>query len=133
LSTTTVHTRIKFISISSSGASCNERAFSIVRRPQQQQQQQQQRYLSSSKSSSILPPPTALTPEQRSTILDKLLGFKHYSSDGWKKVDDRDAITKTFHFVDFCQAWGFMSRVAKLAEEMNHHPEWYNVYNRVEV
>ena len=136
LRTTTVHTRIKCISISSSGASCNERAFSIVRCPkqqQQQQQQQQQRYLSSSTSSSILPPPTALTPEQRSTILDKLLGFKHYSSDGWKKVDNRDAITKTFHFVDFNQAWGFMSRVAKLAEEMNHHPEWYNVYNRVEV
>lgn len=127
--TTTVHTRIKFISISSSGVSCNERIFSIVRCPQQQQQ----RYLSSSTSSSILPPPTALTPEQRSTILDKLLGFKHYSSDGWKKVDNRDAITKTFHFVDFNQAWGFMSRVAKLAEEMNHHPEWYNVYNRVEV
>jgi 4a-hydroxytetrahydrobiopterin dehydratase len=66
-------------------------------------------------------------------MLDKLLSFKRYSSDGWKKVDNRDAITKTFHFVDFVQAWGFMSRVAKLAEEMNHHPEWYNVYNRVEV
>lgn len=127
LRTTTVHTRINRISISSSGASCIERANSIVRHPQQQQ-----RYLSSSTLSSNVPP-TALTPEQRSIILDKLLSFKHYSSDGWKKVDNRDAITKTFHFVDFVQAWGFMSRVAKLAEEMNHHPEWYNVYNRVEV
>ena len=130
LRTTTVHARLNRIAVSSSWSSCNNEraAVAIARCPNQQQ-----RYLTSSSSSSILPPPTALTPEQRSTMLDKLLGFKHYSSDGWKKVADRDAITKTFHFVDFVQAWGFMSRVAKLAEEMNHHPEWYNVYNRVEV
>jgi 4a-hydroxytetrahydrobiopterin dehydratase len=48
-------------------------------------------------------------------------------------VQDRDAITKTFHFLDFNQAWEFMSKVAVLAEEMGHHPEWFNVYNRVEV
>jgi len=52
---------------------------------------------------------------------------------GWKLVEGRDAITKTFHFVDFRQAWEFMGKAAVLAEEMNHHPEWFNVYNRVEV
>jgi len=52
---------------------------------------------------------------------------------GWKLLDGRDAITKTFSFVDFNQAWEFMGKVAVLAEEMNHHPEWFNVYNRVEV
>jgi 4a-hydroxytetrahydrobiopterin dehydratase len=50
-----------------------------------------------------------------------------------KKVDDRNAITKTFVFADFNQAWSFMSRVALLAEKMDHHPEWFNVYNTVEV
>jgi 4a-hydroxytetrahydrobiopterin dehydratase len=43
------------------------------------------------------------------------------------------ALTKVFHFLDFNQAWSFMSRVALLAEKMDHHPEWFNVYNRVEV
>ena len=85
-------------------------------------------------SSSTAITPTALTPEQRSTTLDKLLNFKANSTHmGWKLQDDRDAITKTFHFVDFNQAWTFMGKVAVLAEEMNHHPEWFNVYNRVEV
>ena len=51
----------------------------------------------------------------------------------WAVVDGRDAITKTFKFDDFVEAWGFMSRAAILAEKMNHHPEWFNVYNRVEV
>lgn len=53
--------------------------------------------------------------------------------DGWSKVDDRAAITKTFTFADFNEAWGFMSRVALKAEQMNHHPEWSNVYKTVEV
>ena len=52
---------------------------------------------------------------------------------GWSEVEDRDAIQKSFQFKDFNQAWGFMSRVALAAEKMDHHPEWFNVYNRVEI
>jgi 4a-hydroxytetrahydrobiopterin dehydratase len=52
---------------------------------------------------------------------------------GWAEVDGRDAISKTFTFDDFNHAFGFMSRVALKAEAMNHHPEWFNVWNRVEV
>lgn len=52
---------------------------------------------------------------------------------GWEMVDGRDAVIKTFKFKDFVEAWGFMSRAAIVAEKMNHHPEWFNVYNRVEV
>ncbi len=51
----------------------------------------------------------------------------------WDPVEGRDAIQKSFRFKDFNQAWGFMSRVALTAEAMNHHPEWSNVYNRVEI
>lgn len=53
--------------------------------------------------------------------------------EGWKNVVGRDAIQRTFTFADFNTAFGFMSRVALLAEKMDHHPEWFNVYNRVEV
>ncbi len=52
---------------------------------------------------------------------------------GWSQVNDRDAIQKSFQFKDFNQAWGFMSRVALAAEKMDHHPEWFNVYNRVDI
>jgi 4a-hydroxytetrahydrobiopterin dehydratase len=52
---------------------------------------------------------------------------------GWSEVEDRDAIRKTYHFSSFVEAWGFMSKVALLAEKMDHHPEWFNVYNRVEI
>ena len=52
---------------------------------------------------------------------------------GWTPVDGRDAIAKSFRFNDFNQAWGFMSRCAMMAERMDHHPEWFNVYNRVDV
>ena len=52
---------------------------------------------------------------------------------GWTEVEDRDAIRKTYHFGTFREAWGFMSEVALLAEKMDHHPEWFNVYNRVEI
>jgi 4a-hydroxytetrahydrobiopterin dehydratase len=51
----------------------------------------------------------------------------------WKLADDGLSMSKTFKLKDFNEAWGFMSRVAVLAEKMNHHPEWFNVYNRVEV
>ncbi len=52
---------------------------------------------------------------------------------GWQPVDGRDAIRKVFEFADFNAAWGFMSRVAVKAEAMNHHPEWFNVWNKVDV
>jgi 4a-hydroxytetrahydrobiopterin dehydratase len=51
----------------------------------------------------------------------------------WKEVTGRDAIARTFTFKDFNAAFGFMSRVALMAEKMDHHPEWFNVYSRVEV
>ena len=51
----------------------------------------------------------------------------------WKHVPDRDAITRNFIFADFNAAFGFMCRVALTAEKMDHHPEWLNVYNRVNV
>jgi 4a-hydroxytetrahydrobiopterin dehydratase len=50
---------------------------------------------------------------------------------GWSEVDDRDAIRKSYHFSNFSEAWGFLSRVALIAEKMDHHPEIFNVYNRV--
>lgn len=53
---------------------------------------------------------------------------------GWRKVEgDRDAILKTFKFSDFKTAFAFMTSCALKAEQMDHHPEWFNVYNRVEV
>ena len=52
---------------------------------------------------------------------------------GWTDVDGRDAITKTFTFKNFNEGFGFMSRAALKAEAMNHHPEWFNVWNRVDV
>jgi len=51
----------------------------------------------------------------------------------WTPVDGRDAISRRFEFKDFNGAWGFMSRVALAAEKMDHHPEWSNVYNRVDI
>lgn len=52
---------------------------------------------------------------------------------GWKPVEGRDAISRRFVFRDFNQAFGWMSRVALLAEKMDHHPEWSNVYRTVDV
>jgi 4a-hydroxytetrahydrobiopterin dehydratase len=52
---------------------------------------------------------------------------------GWQRVTGRDAITKTFVFADFNAAFGFMTRVALVAEKMDHHPEWSNVYKTVVV
>lgn len=51
----------------------------------------------------------------------------------WSVAPDRDAIARSFRFADFSAAWGFMSRVALLAEKHDHHPEWSNVWNRVEI
>lgn len=66
-----------------------------------------------------------LTAEERKSALSDL--------SGWSAVDDRNAIEKTYEFDDFNQAFGFMARAALAAEKMDHHPEWFNVYNRVEV
>ena len=51
----------------------------------------------------------------------------------WKSADGRDAIVKSFAFKDFNQAFAFMTRAALLAEMLDHHPEWFNVYNKVDV
>lgn len=53
--------------------------------------------------------------------------------EGWSEVGDRDAISRTFTFKDFNEAFGFMTRVALVAEKAGHHPEWRNVYRTVEV
>jgi 4a-hydroxytetrahydrobiopterin dehydratase len=63
----------------------------------------------------------------REAALEKL------TATGWALAEDRDAIVKTFKFRNFVEAWGWMSRMALHAERLNHHPEWFNVYNRVEV
>lgn len=51
----------------------------------------------------------------------------------WKSAENRDAITRSFRFKDFSEAFGFMSRVALLAEKADHHPEWSNVWNSVDI
>ncbi|WP_279610107.1 4a-hydroxytetrahydrobiopterin dehydratase [Burkholderia sp. BCC1640] len=66
-----------------------------------------------------------LTSEERKTRLE---GLPH-----WTAVPGRDAIQRSLRFADFNEAFGFMTRVAIKAQEMNHHPEWFNVYNRVDV
>lgn len=55
------------------------------------------------------------------------------SLEGWTEVDGRDAITKSFTFKDFNAAFGFMTRIALHAERLDHHPEWFNVYKRVDI
>jgi 4a-hydroxytetrahydrobiopterin dehydratase len=52
---------------------------------------------------------------------------------GWSEAQDGDAITKKFEFADFSEAFGFMTRAALVAEKLDHHPEWFNVYKKVEV
>jgi 4a-hydroxytetrahydrobiopterin dehydratase len=69
--------------------------------------------------------PNKITGAQRAQALAGL--------DGWRDADGRDAITRTFRFADFNTAFAFMTRAALMAEKMDHHPEWFNVYNRVEV
>lgn len=53
--------------------------------------------------------------------------------DGWTEISGGKALHKSFKFADFNEAWGFMTRVALAAEKADHHPEWSNVYNRVEI
>ena len=66
-----------------------------------------------------------LTAQARQSALAKLTG--------WSEVTGRDAITKTFTYKDFNEAFGFMSRVALVAEKNDHHPEWHNVYKTVDI
>jgi len=66
-----------------------------------------------------------LTSSERAGALKKL--------GRWKSVAGRDAITRKFEFKNFSEAFAFMTRAAFLAEKMDHHPEWFNVYNKVEV
>ena len=68
-----------------------------------------------------------LTEAERAALLPDLFAA------GWEALAERDAIRKTFAFDDFPTAFGWMASVAIIAEKMNHHPEWTNVYNRVEV
>jgi 4a-hydroxytetrahydrobiopterin dehydratase len=68
---------------------------------------------------------TPLSESDRAALLPAL--------DGWTLVEGRDAIQKRFVFTDFSAAFGFMARVALAAEQMNHHPEWTNVYRIVDV
>ena len=66
-----------------------------------------------------------LSGDARKTALSRL--------SGWSEVKGRDAITRTFVFADFNQAFGFMTRAALVAEKLDHHPEWFNVYKTVTV
>jgi 4a-hydroxytetrahydrobiopterin dehydratase len=68
-----------------------------------------------------------LTTEERTNLIST------QGKAGWKEVEGRDALSKTFTFPDFNAAWGFMSQVALKAEKLDHHPEWFNVYNRVDI
>ena len=70
---------------------------------------------------------TLLSPQDRATALPAL------GETGWGAVPDRDALRKVWKFKSFSEAWGFMSRAALIAETLNHHPEWRNVYNVVDV
>ena len=69
--------------------------------------------------------PEKLTGNARQAALAKL--------SGWSEVEGRDAISRRFTFKDFSEAFGFMARAAMMAEKLDHHPEWFNVYNKVEV
>ncbi|WP_292287440.1 4a-hydroxytetrahydrobiopterin dehydratase [Marivita sp.] len=68
-----------------------------------------------------------LSDEVRKSVLDPL------KESGWTLLEDRDAISKTFKFADFTEAFAWMTRAALWAEKWDHHPEWANVYNRVDV
>ncbi|KAJ3077618.1 putative pterin-4-alpha-carbinolamine dehydratase [Quaeritorhiza haematococci] len=73
-----------------------------------------------------------LTESERTDKLQPLLA-KSQDGKGWTLVEGRDAIFRRFVFKDFNEAFGFMTRVAIEADKMDHHPEWFNVYNKVEI
>ncbi|XP_063973160.1 putative pterin-4-alpha-carbinolamine dehydratase [Diachasmimorpha longicaudata] len=68
-----------------------------------------------------------LSTEERKTVLTGLV------KNGWTLREERDVLYKEFTFKDFNEAFGFMTRVALKAEKMDHHPEWFNVYNKVNI
>lgn len=70
-------------------------------------------------------------PPRRLPNGERVLLLTHHPD--WSLVKDRDAITRYFRFKDFVEAFAFISAVALLAERADHHPEWTNVYNRVEI
>ena len=67
------------------------------------------------------------------TETERLASIPALGDTGWGAVRDRDALRKIWKFRNFSEAWGFMSRAALVAEKLNHHPEWSNVYNVVDV
>jgi 4a-hydroxytetrahydrobiopterin dehydratase len=87
---------------------------------------------------SATPRPTlGAGPTREGGMVDRLTGTQRQAAlrklHGWSEVEDRDAIRKSYHFSNFSEAWGFLSRIALAAEKMDHHPEIFNVYNRVEI
>ena len=70
---------------------------------------------------------------QRLTEAERLADLPGLGETGWGAVPDRDAIRKIWKFRNFSEAWGFMSRAALVAEKLNHHPEWTNRFNIVDV
>ncbi len=70
---------------------------------------------------------------ERLTEAERQADLPALGATGWQAVPGRDAIRKVWKFKDFSQAWGFMSRAALAAEKLNHHPEWANTYNAVDV
>ena len=67
------------------------------------------------------------------TLNDAARGQLAATLPAWRLLGDRDALHRAFKFPDFSAAWAFMSRVALLAEKHDHHPEWFNVYNKLEI
>ena len=66
-------------------------------------------------------------------LIDEVITKELKNLNGWKHLEARGALYKKFTFKDFKRAWEFMSRAAALAEDINHHPEWSNIYKIVEI
>jgi 4a-hydroxytetrahydrobiopterin dehydratase len=73
----------------------------------------------------------------RSGMVEKLQGAERTAAlaglKGWAEVEGRDAIEKSYRFKNFVEAFGFMTKVALMAEKADHHPEWSNVYNKIDI